>query len=226
MKGLKKIPSTRQIAKAYELLQSKPHLPISTLSLYSQWNRLDPRLGELLIQYLLRYWKQINPIEFNSCLRKEIWPAVFGVLSEHISFYYMQKKQKIKFSLFRKWSECVLHHIPPATGELFFIHLYCPGSRLMYEEALYSLKVYKKWGYLAGDLMFNKFSFSHKVLLTATQRKEALNQLLKKQSTLKVIDYLRELNFQIPVKQAQRDLKAHPKLSASGNTRNKTYFLS
>lgn len=227
MKGLKSIPSLRQMAKAYETLQSRQEglcLSYRKLSLYAQWSRLDPRLGELVINYISQCWRKLHPIELNNCLQKEVWPAVFGVLLEHISFYYEQKKKKKELSLFCKWSECVLYDIQPAKGELFFINLYLPGSRLMYEEALYSLNVYKKWGYLAGDLMFNKFVFSHKILLTPVQRREALDKLLKKQNAFKVRDYLRELNFQIPVKQAQRDLKKHPRLSSSGNTRNKVYF--
>ena len=226
MKGLKNIPSVQQIAKAYEVLQQQgrwgPYISCRTLSLYAQWSRLDPRLGELVIKYVSRYWRKFHPIELNSCLQKEVWPAVFGVLLEHISFYYEQKK--IELTHFHKWSECVLHNVQPASGEIFFIYLYRPGSRLMYEEALYNLKIYKKWGYLASDLMFNKFTFSHKILLTAVQREDVLNKLLKKHSTFKVKDYLRELNFQIPIKQAQRDLKKHSELSSSGSTRNKIYF--
>ena len=112
-----------------------------------------------MINYISQVWRKFHPIELNNCLQKEVWPAVFGVLLEHIYFYYEQKKKKTELGLFRKWFECVLHDVQPAKGELFFIHLYRPGSRLMYEETLYSLNVYKKWGYLASDLMFNKFSY-------------------------------------------------------------------
>ena len=224
MKGLKKIPSVKQIARAYEKLQGrqKECLSCYRLSLYSQWSRLDPRLGELLIKYISQYWEKIHPIELKNCLQKEVWPAAFGVILDHVSFYFDQKKKDK--ALFRKWAECVLHGIEPARGELFFVFLYQPGHQLMYEEALYSLKIYKKWGYLASDLMFNKFEFSHKALLTSVQREEALKNLLQKRKVFKVKDYLRELNFQIPIKQAQRDLKRHPRLFSSGNTRNKIYF--
>ena len=226
MKGLRNIPSLRQMTKAYKVLQSRqePCLSCRTLSLYAQWSRLDPRLGELVVQYISWCWRELNPVELNSCLQKEVWPAVFGVVLEHISFHYEQKNKKKEIALFHKWSECVLHNIQPAKGELFFIHLYRPSSLLMREEALYSLKIYKRWGYLASDLMFNKFVFSHKILLNAVQRREALNKLLKKRKTFKVRDYLMELNFQIPLKQAQRDLKKHSELSSSGNTRKKIYF--
>ena len=225
MKGLKNIPSTRQIAKAYQVLQNKQHplAPCPVLVHYAQWSRLDPRLGELVVKYISQHWKNLHPIELNNCLQNTVWPAVFGLIIEHISYDY-KKKNKTELALFNKWSECVLHNVQPAKGELFFIHLYRPGSKLLYEEALYSLKIYKKWGYLASDLMFNKFTCSHKVLLSPAQRREVLNKLLKKRKTFKVIDYLKELNFQIPVKQAQRDLKNHLGLSSLGNTRNKIYL--
>ena len=88
MKGLKKIPSTTQRLKAYKALQFSPHsVQIKELALWSQWVRLDPRLGEILVRHLGQFWSSINPQELNQTLQKQIWPSAFGVLVEQTLYY-------------------------------------------------------------------------------------------------------------------------------------------
>lgn len=224
MKGLKHIPSTRQLALAYSALR-RGEVSDSKLVLYSQWTRLDPRLGELIVQYIAGFWKEVHPVCLNSCIQNQVWPAVFGVLLDHVPFYYKKKKIKNQeLVLFRKWADCVMAGIQPVSGELFFIDIYSTGSKLMYEEAFYSGQIYRKWGYFGKDLMINKMDFSQKTLISFQQRREILNHLLKRKQKLRVEDYIKELNFQIHRRQAQRDLKNHPLLCSHGNTANKIYY--
>ena len=62
MKGLKQIPSVRQLSFAYSFLQqTREKISDRKLILYSQWARLDPRLGEILVQYMSHFWKQHHP---------------------------------------------------------------------------------------------------------------------------------------------------------------------
>ena len=41
--------------------------------------------------------------------------------------------------------------IAPAPDELFFIGLYKIGGKQMKNECLYSIKPYRKWGYLVAE---------------------------------------------------------------------------
>ena len=226
MKGLKKIPSIKQLTKAYSVLQNikKEKILEKQLALYSQWSRLDPRLGEIMVQHLSWCWKQYHPIKLNSIIRLQAWPSALGVLLNHVPIYYQQKEKIWKeVDFFKKWSNCVMDSIPSAKNELFFINIYSAGSRFMYREAVCSTQIYKTYGFLGKELLINKAKSVQRTLIPAPQRKVILNELLKTKKTLTVREYLSELNFQIHHKQAQRDLKNHPKLKAYGNTKNKIY---
>ncbi len=226
MKGLKKIPSEKTRLRAYKALQFFPKsVNLKELVLWSQWARMDPRLGEILVKHLAKYWQSINPVELNTALKKRVWPSAFGVLLEHIPFYYSQyasKKTKDK-KLFFYWSKCTMANISPAQNEQFFIGLYKPGGKLMREECFYSIKPYRKWGYFAKDLMLNKARVSQKTLIPLPQRTALIDELIKARKKITTKDYLEKINFKIHRRQAQRDLKNHKNLRAKGNTKNRYY---
>ncbi|MCY4512311.1 MAG: hypothetical protein OXB86_01320 [Bdellovibrionales bacterium] len=230
MKGLKKIPNQRQLSRAYKALQFVHQLiPTKNLVFWSQWTRLDPRLGEILIAYLAKFWQKHNPVEINYQLKQQVWPAVFGALLEQVPFYYSQhlKNKKWNKKIYLQWVKCVMTDISPANDELFFIGLYKPSGKLMQEECLHSIKPYRQWGYFSKELLINKVKPVKKTLISAPQRKTIIDELLKSQKIITVQDYLEKINFQIHRRQAQRDLKNHNKLQAYGHTKNKYYkFLT
>ena len=228
MKGLKKIPTQRQLSQAYKVLQLVQNsISIKKLVLWSQWARLDPRLGEILVGYLANFWQRHNPLEINQQLKQQIWPAVFGVLLEQVPFYYSQNSIKKKWSKksFFYWTKCAMMDIPPASNELFFIGLYKAGGKFVQEECFYSIKPYRKWGYFSKELLINKAKPIKKTLVSLPQRKAIIDELLKSYKTITVQDYLEEINFQIHRRQAQRDLKNHSQLQTYGRTKNKYYKL-
>ena len=225
MRALKQAPSTRQLKTAYSILQNKrTKVSDQKLALYSQWVRLDPRLGEIMIQHIAQFWMQYNPIELNRQIQLQIWPSVFCVLLEQVPFYFEQKKIKINFSLFQKWANCVKDSIVPAPNQLFFVSLYPLGSKRLIESATHATQIYKKWGFFEKDLLINKAIPPKKTLIPTEQRKLILEELLKKKQKITVKDYLRELNFQIHIKQAQRDLKAQTFLYPYGKTKARVYI--
>ena len=158
MKGLKKIPSFTQRLKAYKALQFSPHsVQIKELALWSQWVRLDPRLGEILVRHLGQFWSSIKPQELNQTLQKQVWPSAFGVLIEQTLYYLEKSKTKAEDKkCFCRWSKHVMRNITPAPDELFFIGLYKAGGKKIKEECLYSIQPYRKWGYFAKDWLINK----------------------------------------------------------------------
>ena len=226
MKGLKKIPNQRQLSQAYKALQFSPQsVQIKDVVLWSQWTRLDPRLGEILIEYLSKFWQKHNPVEINQQLKQKVWPAVFGVLLEQVPFYCSQylKNRKWDKKLFFHWSKCAMTHISPAKNEQFFIGLYKAGGQLVKEECFYAIKPYRQWGYFSKDLLINKALPPKKTLISVSQRKAIINELLKSHKRITIRDYLEKINFQIHRRQAQRDLKNYKQLQAYGNTKNRYY---
>ena len=227
MKGLSRIPDQKKISKAYRALQVfSTSIKVRDLVLWSQWARLDPRLGELLVEYISKFWPRHNPVEINKKLKQQVWPAAFGVLLEQVPFYYSQKLNSKKWNkkLFSHWSRCVMVDIPRAKNEQFFIGIYKAGGKLMKEECFYSIKPYRQWGYFSKDLLINKAQLSKRTLIPISQRKTILDELLKSCKTITVQDYLEKMNFQIHRRQAQRDLKNHKKLKPQGQTRGKYYI--
>ncbi len=225
MKGLISIPTHKKLASVYYKLQLARVQTEKNITLYSQWVRLDARLGEILIAYIAKYWKAHHPILLNKCIKTQIWPSVFGVLLEQTKLYFSTNKTNDDLLLFKSWSECVMCGIEPASQELFFFDAYSIGSSLFYQEASHFTKIYRKWGYLGKDLMLNKTISTGKTLMSSQQRKTILEGLIQKRKAITVNDYLSELNFQVHRKQAQMDLKEHKKLKPKGHTRNRIYFV-
>ncbi|MDE0119952.1 MAG: hypothetical protein OXM55_08110 [Bdellovibrionales bacterium] len=229
MKGLSKIPGEKSISKAYKALQfSSGSVYVKDLVLWSQWTRLDPRLGEIFVGHISKFWRTYNPVDINQKLKQQIWPAVFGVILEQVPFYYLQNK-KTKYwnkKLFLNWSKCVMTDILPAQNEQFFIGIYKAGGKLMKEECLYAIKPYRQWGYYSKDLLINKAQISKKTLLSISQRNTIIDELLKLHKRIRVKDYLEKGNFQIHRRQAQRDLKNYKRLKPCGHTKGKYYILS
>ena len=229
MKGLSRIPNQKKLSKAYKALQAFPHsVCVKDLVLWSQWARLDPRLGEILIEYISKFWQKNNPVEINQHLKQQVWPAAFGVLLEQVPFYYSQhlKSKKLNKKLFLYWSKCVMTDIPQAKGEQFFIGIYKAGGKLAKEECFYSIRPYRQWGYFSKDLLINKALSTDKTLIPLPQRQVILDELLKSHKKITVQDYLEKINFQIHRRQAQRDLKNHKKLKPQGQTKGKHYIKS
>ena len=225
MKGLCKIPDEKKITQAYRKLKYKSEeVLLKDLALYSQWARLDPRLGEMVIEHLAFCWEDINPIQFNYNIKKQVWPSALGALLAQIPFYYLQKDISWNKELFLNWKKCVMTNIPPATDEQFFIGIYKVGGKLMKEECFHAIKPYRQWGYFAKDLLINKAEPPTRTLLSSAQRQVIINSLIKKKKKLTVQDYLEEINFQIHPRQAQRDLKNHPQLKPYGYTKGRYYM--
>ena len=227
MKGLSRIPDQKKISKAYRALQVFPNsIKVKDLVLWSQWARLDPRLGEILVEYISKFWSKHNPLEINKKLKQQVWPAAFGVLLEQVPFYYSQKLKNKKWNkkLFSHWSKCVMADISRAKNEQFFIGIYKAGGKLMKEECFYSIKPYRQWGYFSKDLLINKARLFKGTLIPISQRKAILDELLKSRKKITVQDYLEKMDFQIHRRQAQRDLKNHKKLKPHGQTKGRYYI--
>ena len=226
MKGLSSVPNLKKLSSVYYDLQFAEEKKLDKeIALYSQWVRLDPRLGEILVSYMANFWEKHNPIFLNKEIKKQVWPQALGVILEQTELFFLRKKTKDPISLFRAWYSCVMCDIKPACNELFFFETYPIGSTLFYEQASHAIKSYRKWGYLGKALMLNKTISLGKTLIPSKQRKVILKNLLKKRKTLTVKEYLSELNLQVHPKQAQMDLKNNKKLSPKGYTRNRVYIV-
>src|SRR4051812_43370242 len=103
MKGLAKIPSSSKLASAYKSLQSDSFSE-RDLAIWSQWSRLDPRLGEILVKAISSTWKNLSPVKLNAEIKNQPWPAALGVLLDFAKEEILSDDK----SLFKSWSNCVM----------------------------------------------------------------------------------------------------------------------
>lgn len=229
MRGLIKIPSEKELLAAYRQLQAPARAAkppsVSSLALWSQWSRLDPRLAEILTAFLGANWSRIPPIEFHQALRSQPWPAAGCVLLEQI-----RSLEPPEDPLFERWYDCVTSGIEPAHHELFFIGLRKFGGRLMRSDAEIPLTPYLRWGYLGREVLRTKSArFQGAVTWVAPEtRKRVLDDLIARRrgGRITVQDYETALGGWVSRRQAQRDLSAHPRLKPRGRTRGKWYSIA
>ena len=219
MRGLEKIPSKQKLLRAYnQLLDHSTKLAsIRELCLWSQWTRFDPRLAELLISYICKFWKILPAPILNETLKTLPWPATFAVLCE-----YVKDIQKDK--VFNVWMKCIVSDIPPAKNELYFIGLQKFGGRQNFDNAVNALKFYRKWGFLSREYLTSKGKDrGRKTLLPKSTRLGILKELLQKKNRITTQEYRQATHKLVSIRQAQRDLKKQD-LRAIGQTRGRIYI--
>jgi hypothetical protein len=222
MKGLDKIPSVKHLQSAYERLYGKLPPPTEEdLALWSQWCRVDPRLAEIWIEYVRDHYGEISPLQLRELTLKHPWPAAIGVLLEHVFCFFSGPEAKI----FKKWMELVLSGVEPAKDEQFFIGLRALGRKLMYEDAVFSLVPYRRWGFLGREVLFNKAQMRQRVrgwMLPKTRRL-LLDRFLNEKSRITAKQYHFLLEGVISLRQAERDLRQHSQLEKFGQTKGRFY---
>ena len=145
MKGLIEIPSLSDYQYAYHQLQTRAEaITVAQLALWTQWARLDPRLAEQWIYHVSKFWKSYSPAEWNHLMRSQPWPCAAGPLFEQVRSLLLQ--DRVEKSLFKKWFQCVMSKIDPASGEQYFVGLRAFGGALMQKDATQTLLPYQRWG--------------------------------------------------------------------------------
>lgn len=210
-----KLPSQKNLESVYQkLLHLKPNAPtVTELARYSQWARMDPRLGEIWVGYVRKHWKTINPSDLRMALCKEDWPSAAAVLLEFVG------KQTDSKAL-PYWCKIVTEGFRPAGASQFFVGLRRLGGEAMLEDALHSTNEYRKWGYLARENLLRTPANSQ---AAKSQRDAILLALLAKHSRIKTSQYWEAIGKCVSKRQAERDLKAHPQLRAHGKTKGKLF---
>lgn len=227
--GLLNIPHVSDLQLAYHhLLHHHPTSPhLSSLALFSQWCRFDPRLAEIWVHYLASHWQTMNPIELNNALRQQPWPAAAGVLLEFVqlSFHKDSSEDAKKYQL---WKKLVTFDFLPADWEFYFIGIHKIGGKFMLEDSCFSLIQYKSWGYLGRDILIHKPELSPftKAHFQKEVRYQILKSLFKSNPRVHVKMYWEAVNKSISLRQAERDLSECGFVEAVGQTKGRYYKWS
>lgn len=196
------VPKANDLIAAYNNFVGKQAPTIEQLLLYAQWSRFDPRLLEILAKYFSDNFFKINPFDFNTLCKKSCWPQTSGVILNHARLLVPDKE------LFDHWLAICMHQIPPGTGELFFIGLFDFNMKKILRIISRPSRLFLQWGYLHDEVVLNKANLINRTTLSKSSRTKILKALLRQKKPVSVERYRRLLNYQISVRQAQRDLKS------------------
>ncbi len=184
--------------------------------------RLDARLAQILVQFLIQYYSQLNPFKIYLLRENLLFPETLGVLVEFA-------KAASANAAFKAWSASALFELKPSTWQMFFIQSSRPKPERDLKIIQRSLKPYVKWGFFSDEDLYpskknlgaKKKSYS---LLSKSQRLKILKELLNKNKSITVNDYIEACAGQIHRRAAERDLQSIKGIQSRGNTRTKVYF--
>jgi len=220
--GLERLPDIKDLELAYNTIlgieKTYSKLDLRELSLYAQWTRFDSRLGEICATFLSRHWKEINPIELHDIFELQPWPSVLGVLLEFCPD---------ESPLFCHWKKAATCGFSKANWEQYFIGKRRIAGSAMFEDVCFSLEQYRRWGYLAREILINKAYASgsnSQRLYSREVRFRILSHLLENKNRITTQDYWEAIGRCVSKRQAERDLSSYGSLKSIGNTKGK-YFL-
>lgn len=226
MKGLTKIPSRKDLLKAYNLLQASGK-SVPNIVLLSQWARFDPRLAEILVEWIANNWTRMNAVRLHYRLKGSPWPEAMGPILIFAGMVVRKTQPHRRIALFRLWQATIMYRIQPAQEEQFYIGIEVFAGKRMRRLPLESNPEFAKWGYLAFDAPINKFLQDKNGFENPqNQRQKILAELIASQPEVSVTDYIEKLNHSISRRQAERDLAACSQLRAVGYTRGRIYRLA
>lgn len=225
MRGPEIIPSINERASIYDqILWSPQTVTIEQFILWSQWVRFDPRLGEILISFMVKHYESYNPLKIWKSLQQSCWPQTFLVLTEFAKNKISQENKK-NLNQFMAWKKTIEHHFNKIAFQNFYIGLDSLNPEKLIDKINHSLKPYLKWGFWGVDDLNNLHNLQKLSLVQKKRRVFVLEKLLHTHKEISVKDYRLALNNNIHIRQAERDLKTFPKIKTKGFTRNRVYFL-
>lgn len=145
----------KKSSSQYFLIQESP-LSISekSLAIFIEASRFDPRLMEVVSEFIRDFWWNINPENLNKACKKQKSPYVLrGILSaiwDHCDSDLVTRKD------FSQWAKSATRSIDKASPQLVYIGLYPISSKMMTQVCENPEPSFFKHGLILGDLPFNK----------------------------------------------------------------------
>lgn len=202
----------------------------SDLILWSHWSRINARLAETLVKYLVQHFRKFNPfILFEANLQSPL-PQALAVLIEFAKLDLKQKasdRSTSDHNAFKLWSQIITQNLDRASPQMFFVNDGIPNSNRDWKEISRSLTPYKRWGFFGVDFLPNEkgLNFKNKTLLGPQERMSALSNLLANQSKITVADYITACGKKVHRRTAERDLESCNRLTKKGHTRKRIYYV-
>lgn len=190
------------------------------IALAGDMSRFDPRLFDILVEFLHAHWRDFNPLIVRTFMKNMDTPQALLAVLRFALVPHTDPETAYLYDYLRKgWS--------PAPCQLFFKNLYQPGSQNMTRAAAESLQEFREWGFLARErpILHGKTrkSLGH---WGPGERERILNRLLAQKKEITLSRYLEALERSISRQQALIDLKNHPGLKMKGKGRGSVWLAA
>lgn len=117
-------------------------------------SRLDPRLMEVMTEFVRDFWWNMIPEELNKAAKKSKFPFMIKVATGAVLNYC--KMAPDDKTAFVEWLRIVVRGIKNPAPQLLYVGIIPVGSRLAAEEVESSLPTFVKHNVFSKDLPFNK----------------------------------------------------------------------
>lgn len=172
------------------------------IALAADTSRFDPRLFDIMVNYFIQKWIEINPARLRGYYKVMKCPQTIAVIAEFLK--EADKSEDVKYFV-----QYVQAGLKPVSIQFYFYNLYVPGGKIAgraVEEGLYE---YKRWGFLAAERPRMDADRSRFVgTLDTSARKNILSRLLQEGNEITIKKYLDAVQNSISRQQALLDLKA------------------
>jgi hypothetical protein len=191
-----------------------PYAPKSLeqlIALAAEMLRYDPRLLSVLVQWLPRHYRKLNPLVLRDEMRTMRSPQSLLVALEFAKLDNSDRE-------FLWWSDYVsagFSRVEPA--ERFFRDIELPGSRAALRNLGRNLAAYARWGFVGRERpIVDPISKRSVGRYDAETRRRILKELAARRDEFSVADYLSAVDHGISRQQALNDLRAQPELEQTG----------
>lgn len=187
--------------------------PETLFCLAADMSRYDPRLFDIVVEFLYFHWRRLNPLKLRENLPAMRTPQALAVISGFVAHGLADPE-------FRHVHEYLSRALSPAAGELFFMNLYPPGGSLIRRAAEEPLEEFAAWGFLARARPIihgpQRLILGH---WGPRARQNIIHRLATQKDLMSLSEYLAAVEHTISRQQALADLKASPHLTMTGRGR-------
>lgn len=176
-------------------------------ALAADLSRFDPRLLEVLVQFGLEHWEDLNPQRVRKYSKKMTTPQTLGVIASFIATAMAQEVRAPDLEQNFFW-EYIIAGLSPVEPQFYFRDLYLPGSSLAGRAVKESLQEFRRWGFFGRErVIMDPVSRRTAGTWDQESRLNILRRLFSKKKKITMAEYLEELRYTISRQQALQDFK-------------------
>lgn len=171
-------------------------------------SRFDPRLLEVLVQFGLERWEDLNPQWLRSYSKKMAVPQTLGVIAAFAMTAATQERGDPDREQNFFW-DYITAGLSPVEPQFYFRDLYLPGSSMAERAVRESLQEFKQWGFFGRErVIVDPVTKKNVGTWDQESRLNILRRLFSKKKKITIAEYLEELHQTVSRQQALQDFKA------------------